>query len=477
MIKNTEHIEELSWHSEGGEFIRSNLKSFVKDHLNSREIGIHPIQRYPNVSICKCTDVIATQKLSIKQVFQYIASQNVPSQNWQKNLRDSFRACSSCTQQGSLVRQKKSILEFAMRRLPGRLVEREHDLQKLDKVFASTWLSETQVILGTKCQKLFVLDINTGSKVYIPNIIRTHGDSEVTNTAQSTGIHSISLNPSKTLLAVGAGNPNEMIEIYRVPTLEPYALLKGHKDMVFSVCWLDDETLVSGSRDKSLKFWSLKSQYVHSYLDDGVVMLPIYHCTSSEIKHKEKVRDVVVDRFHDQTFTLSADGYVKIWDSQRGNTTVSVSLPYVNETVCLGIDPGNRLISVGSQSHISLIDSRSGSVIHNFESLDDGWGVRSMVINENLITIGGGYGRISFYDLRAADYVSWQNAQGNEHKYTLQSGNGWLYRDQIYQRHFQGMEIKNAVYTLSYDSSSSKIFAAGGPLQLNLKGAYSAIWE
>ena len=442
-------------------------------YFSSRESGKPQATSLPTSKSCSC---IVMKKKDSKTALPRI-SWLLPSKVAENMESD----CPYCSDMYPTTKRKrrKTMLEFALKKLPCMLTEREFILDSQDKIFASAWLNHYQVLIGTKCQKLIVIDTITGKRTLIPNIFDPSISSPTSGpitASQSSGIHSISINPSATLVAVGAGNPYETIQVFTLPSLQPYCLFQGHSDMVFSVQWINDNTLVSGSRDKTLKQWKIHHDYhVGNY--SGFSNVPIYKYFLSGQEHQEKVRDVVINQNLNQTFTLSADGFVKIWDAALNTVNSSVPLNYSNETVCLSLDMADNLVSVGSQAHISIIDPRIQKVVHVFDSMDEGWGVRSMCINSNMLTIGGGFGRISFYDLRKADYISWQNHSTQGQKTFLTTGDGWLNKDAVYNRHFSGVMVKNAIYTLNFDPFNSKLFAAGGPLQLNLKGSYCSIWE
>ncbi|KAJ3321473.1 DDB1- and CUL4-associated factor 12 [Boothiomyces sp. JEL0866] len=452
--------------------------------IGQREMGIRipKNSRIPPsslVSITNPTENSNTIKRIINWMYQYPV-RNRPAQPEVNNYLNRNSTELNISNMEIHKNTCNNLLETtATRRLPGSLTEEEFDFRGADKIFSSAWLDDEHVILGTKCQRLIVLNIKTKKQILIPgcNTINYPSSAETSlyKLMQCSGIHSIAINPSKTMLAAGAGKPSESIHVYSLPSFELIAVLNGHVDMVFSISWLDDRNLVSGSRDKSLKIWKI----YHPYPTYDRFSLPerkIYQPSNSLIRHDQKVRDLAFDDKAKSIYTLSADGTVKIWDSKRCAVTNTVPLYYTNETVCLGLDKTNHLIGIGSQSHVSLIDPRLGKIVHIVDSLDDGWGVRSLCTVNSLLTIGGGLGRISFYDLRGQKYLEWQSRTPSKSIFQ-QSGTGWLDKDIIFQRHFQGIPVYNAVYSMAYDSSGNRLFTCGGPLQLNLRGSYAGLWE
>ncbi|KAJ3257900.1 DDB1- and CUL4-associated factor 12 [Boothiomyces macroporosus] len=454
--------------------------------IEHRELGIKvpgnsKTRPCPSASEANPTESSNTIKRIINWMYQYPV-RNRPSQ---PPSTSHISRISSESTFPSLELQRNmcnnSLESMASRKLAGSLKQEEFDFAGADKIFSSAWLDDEHVILGTKCQRLIVLNVKTKKQIQIPgcNTINypPSGETSLYKLMQCSGIHSIAINPSKTMLAAGAGKPSESIHIYSLPSFEIIAILDGHVDMVFSISWLDDFNLVSGSRDKSLKVWKIHEPFA-TYNSFNLPERKIYQPANSLIRHDQKVRDLAFDRSSHNIFTLSADGTVKIWDSKECTVTNSVPLYYTNETVCLGLDTSNHLIGVGSQSHVSLIDPRIGKIVHIVDSLDDGWGVRSLCTMNSLLTIGGGLGRISFYDLRVQRYLEWQGPSTSPSKSLFQqSGSGWLDKDVIFQRHFQGIPVYNAVYSMAYDSSGSRLFTCGGPLQLNLRGSYAGLWE
>ncbi|KAI8812886.1 WD40-repeat-containing domain protein [Cladochytrium replicatum] len=443
--------------------------------------------------------------------------------------------------------------------------EIEYLLPNYDKIFAATWLSDKEIILGTKCNNVLVLNTGTGTRVEIPSprtqttspgtrsralvnsfanlsLDTSNSDSQddeesvdepsdtpttsVSIPSLSTynhcsGIHSIEVNPSRTMVAVGAGEPTEFIQVYDLPTFRPLAVLRGHTDMVFSVEWVNDTTLVSGSRDTTVKIFSIDRESVlarshehetaanppcrvpsvpssispgrPSYLQQlNPLPQPAIPHRVSVKHHSSKVRDLRMDRLRSQFLTLSTDGTIALWDARECRVVQSSPLIYSSETVCVGLDVETNFYAIGSQSHVSFYDPRVGGsagegIVHVCDSLDEGWGVRCVRFRDGVAVVGGGLGRLSFYDMRMRAYLEWtpfttesktvqtKTVTGEALDVRdetlsnsgivepaprqrvprptnyLNTGKGWLLRDPLYQSHFNGTDIRNAIYAIAFE--------------------------
>ena len=72
-------------------------------------------------------------------------------------------------------------------------------------------------MVSSFCLQLMVLDIYTGKIVQIPSLKSSSLSYLPRNPC---GIHTIEINPSRTLLVTGAENPND-VAVYKLPTLDP----------------------------------------------------------------------------------------------------------------------------------------------------------------------------------------------------------------------------------------------------------------
>ena len=65
----------------------------------------------------------------------------------------------------------------------------------------------------------------------------------------------ILLLPNNEHLAIDGVNP--IIKIWDIKTRVELKQLKGHKNLVEALAWIEEELLASGSHDTSIKIWNL----------------------------------------------------------------------------------------------------------------------------------------------------------------------------------------------------------------------------
>jgi len=344
------------------------------------------------------------------------------------------------------------------------------------KVFCSAWLSHKQVIFGTKCNKLLVLDVNSRQVDQIPSL-QSSENSHPGPAEGDCGIHSIELNPSKTLLATGARKTHDLA-IYRLPTLDPICVgEKAHTDWIFSSAWLDDQFLVTGSRDGTLALWRVSEELVEWVVGQEVPRhTNIQPLVEKKCKQAERVRTVCFNKARQELGVVSQNGYIHCWDARRFKQVYSKKLPHTLENVCLATDEENGLYAVGSKSHTDLLDTRTLQSVRGITSKNGGCGIRSVSFRGNILTMGTGQGNILFWDLRANKFL--ESTMNSNRTVQLKVSRGHVQRnDNFLEQNYNAQKYLPAVYTHCYDSSGTRIFAAGGPLQSGTEGHYIGLFQ
>ncbi|XP_057658877.1 DDB1- and CUL4-associated factor 12 homolog [Diorhabda carinulata] len=345
------------------------------------------------------------------------------------------------------------------------------NLGNMNKVFCSQWLSDRQVVFGTKCNKLMVYDVVTHKIDQIPSLLSKR---DLLGTEQQqSGIHSVQINPSKTLLATGARNTCD-IAIYRLPTLDPVCVGENaHKDWVFDMCWLDDEFLVSGSRDTKMALWRITPELLES-TEEIPRHRHIQAISVKDCRGAQKVRALTFNKKYDEIAALSLNGYIHIWNAENFKQKLSRKLPSAQENVCLAVqDTG--LYAIGCRSYTLLLDCRTLQAVKKVNSRYSGCGIRSASFQGNVLTVGTGLGMLMFYDLKAGKYLD--SSINSSRTVVLKASKGYVFPDDEFIDNIQNVKYVPAIYTHCYDTTGTRLFTAGGPLPATLTGNYAGLWQ
>ena len=410
-------------------------------------------------------------------------------------------------------------------------------LSRFDKCFAATWLDNDRVLFGTKDNQLAVYRVSTRecATVDLPRrsgaattthdlnarpgpvgLWRRHttadepeelsddasGETTLTAAMENCGIHAIAVNPSRTRMVTGASNPNDAA-VFTLPELLPTAMCVGHSDWVFGLDWITDNIFASGSRDSTVKIWSVPdvdpAASAARQLTEPLAALD---------NHRDRVRDLKYCLESKRLASVSVEGGVMFTDPETMRVAERTRIRGKRELVCVATD--GKLLAAGSAEHISFFDNRVSSIVRDERLVDDNReGIRSLSFcgGGRLLTCGSGGGEITFFDARAGKFlpatrganvlddapaygacltppgsletspIASPRDEPESPRLALEMGEGWLDREHhVFLNHFSAADVLHACYAHAWDPTGTRLMVAGGPLAYGLRGCYLGVW-
>ncbi|XP_066246518.1 WD repeat-containing protein 81 [Euwallacea similis] len=182
----------------------------------------------------------------------------------------------------------------------------------------------------------------------------------------------------------------------------------GHTNSIKSICILDNEnSFMSGSRDKTVKLWSLRSQ------GDGTSSS---NCQWTYAAHKKSVLSLTfVDSLR---LVASSDGIVHLWDPFMGAVVGQLESPkFTPVNVIKSMpSPSSLIFSATTEGTIKVIDARLANYVYDLKITVNPSGlIRCLAIapNGTWVAAGQSSGSITVLDTRTGLVMaSWRAHEG-----------------------------------------------------------------
>ncbi|CAG0895925.1 unnamed protein product [Cyprideis torosa] len=275
------------------------------------------------------------------------------------------------------------------------------------------------------------------------------------------GIHGLAFDDYRLRVATSAENNNE-VAVYHVPDFKPAFIGEARTHDVFMSC----------SRDGTIAAWDTRGTpeaVTRMVNQQSVIQSP--PLLVREGKNADRMRAILYNPFFEEIVAISLNGRIHTFDAQRGlMQRYTASLPHKLDNVCLSMSEDHMMYGVGSKSNASLIDARCLRAITRIPARHHGCGIRSINVYDSFVSLGTGMGVMMFWDIRAGKYLE---ATANVGKaITLKTSTGYVAPHADFNA-----EYTPAVYAHGFDSTGTRLFAAGGPLNVQQKGNYLAVWQ
>jgi WD40 repeat protein len=318
---------------------------------------------------------------------------------------------------------------------------------KFNKVFSSKWIDKDTILFGTKDLKIYIYKKNKISLIDDFNIRdNTHG------------IKSTSFNKNNKIIAISLNNKILLYDCNNYPKYM-FEFLHNHEDWISNISWISDNQLLSSSKDGTIRLWDINNRNNFINIIKQETIYPRYF-----VENNNKLN------------TLSYNGIINEYDLETNKLTNTFK-NNKEECVVMKLNKEKNILAIGECDVISFYDNRSHKYIMSIPTFNETYGVRSLEwIDGNILSIGGGNGRLSFFDNRK------DNGFIKKHDKNFYSVNsGWMKKDETYNflnEVSHNDDYKNiSIFTHKFNHLNKKIFVGGGPTCSGVTGSFIEIFE
>lgn len=171
------------------------------------------------------------------------------------------------------------------------------------------------------------------------------------------------------------GGHDRLARLVNLNTSQEIQVFRGHLHTVWSVAFSPDgKTAVTGSEDKSLRYWEVTSGIeLDRFTAEGIFSCVRYSADGSQV------------------FAANWDGNVRVWRRSNGKLGNPLEFTFAAATLDLALLPEQKAFVVGTNlGQILLCDSESGDIQKSFEG-HSGWVHSVAVVNAGKQILSAGH--------------------------------------------------------------------------------------
>ena len=322
-----------------------------------------------------------------------------------------------------------------------------------NKIYCSHWITDDLIVYATKDKLLNLYNCRNNKTTLIKDYRTDEEKNNHEKIAISTGIKSLDYKNNKLIIAIN--NNIDMYNLNQFDKFDKINTFKSHTDWISKIQWVNGgSNILTSSKDQTVKIWNGYGVNTNIYEYE---------------KYDNYCRDFKFDKFNNKLYCLSSNGVVNFFDVTKRKKYYKIKLKN-QECVVSEYNYLKKLFVVGTKDSVILLDTRTKKKSLEIPNMNGNTGTRSLGwYNDNVLSIGGGTNKLSFYDIRKnSGFIK------NDNKNFYNIDKGFIKNDSTYQ---MVLNSQVSIYTHTYNSNKNKIFVAGGPTMIGLFGSQMSILQ